>query len=124
MQLTLSQKTEVSGAIIVSTPQDVALLDARKAINMFERMEVPIIGMIENMSSYHCPKCGHEEYIFGHGGAQEDAKKFNLPFLGEIPLELEIRKAGDGGTPVVATNSKHSNAYLNLAQKLIDGGIL
>ena len=124
VQLTLSQKTEVSGAIIVSTPQDVALLDARKAINMFERMEVPIIGMIENMSSFHCPKCGHEEYIFGHGGAQEDAKKFNLPFLGEIPLELEIRKAGDEGTPVVATDSKHSTAYLNLAQKLIDGGIL
>ena len=124
VQLTLSQKTEVSGAIIVSTPQDVALLDARKAINMFERMEVPIIGMIENMSSYHCPKCGHEEYIFGHGGAQEDAKKFNLPFLGEIPLELEIRKAGDGGTPVVATDSKHSTAYLKLAQKLIYSGIL
>jgi len=75
VQLTLSQKTEVSGAIIVSTPQDVALLDARKAINMFERMEVPIIGMIENMSSYHCPKCGHEAHIFGHGGAQVDAKK-------------------------------------------------
>ncbi|MDB9697756.1 Mrp/NBP35 family ATP-binding protein, partial [Amylibacter sp.] len=70
VQLTLSQKTEVSGAIIVSTPQDVALLDARKAINMFERMEVPIIGMIENMSSYHCPNCGHEAHIFGHGGAQ------------------------------------------------------
>ena len=75
VQLTLSQKTEVSGAIIVSTPQDVALLDARKAINMFERMEVPIIGMIENMSSYHCPNCGHEAHIFGHGGAQDDAKK-------------------------------------------------
>ena len=124
VQLTLSQKTEVSGAIIVSTPQDVALLDARKAINMFERMEVPIIGMIENMSSYHCPKCGHEAHIFGHGGAQDDAKKFNLPFLGEIPLELEIREAGDGGTPVAATESKHSEAYLNLAQKLIDSNIL
>ena len=124
VQLTLSQKTEVSGAIIVSTPQDVALLDARKAINMFERMEVPIIGMIENMSSYHCPKCGHEAHIFGHGGAQDDAKKFNLPFLGEIPLELEIREAGDGGTPVAATESKHSEVYLNLAQKLIDSKIL
>lgn len=124
VQLTLSQKTEVSGAIIVSTPQDVALLDARKAINMFERMEVPIIGMIENMSSYHCPKCGHEAHIFGHGGAQVDAKKFKLPFLGEIPLELEIREAGDGGTPVAATESKHSEAYLNLAQKLIDSNIL
>ena len=124
VQLTLSQKTEVSGAIIVSTPQDVALLDARKAINMFERMEVPIIGMIENMSSYHCPKCGHEAHIFGHGGAQVDAKKFNLPFLGEIPLELEIREAGDGGTPVAATESKHSEAYLNLAHKLIDSNIL
>ena len=91
---------------------------------MFERMEVPIIGMIENMSSYHCPKCGHEAHIFGHGGAQDDAKKFNLPFLGEIPLELEIREAGDGGTPVAATQSKHSEAYLNLAQKLIDSKIL
>ncbi|MDC3194531.1 Mrp/NBP35 family ATP-binding protein, partial [Amylibacter sp.] len=124
VQLTLSQKTEVSGSIIVSTPQDVALLDARKAINMFNRMEVPIIGMIENMSSYHCPKCGHEAHIFGHGGAREDAKKFELPFLGEIPLELEIREAGDGGIPVAATDSKHAAAYLAIAQRLIDSDIL
>ncbi|MEZ8006221.1 MAG: Mrp/NBP35 family ATP-binding protein [Amylibacter sp.] len=124
VQLTLSQKTDVTGAIIVSTPQDVALLDARKAMNMFERLEVPMLGMIENMSSYHCPKCGHEAHIFGHGGARDDANKFGLPFLGEIPLELEIREAGDGGTPIAATDSPHGKAYILIAQKIIDSGVL
>ena len=124
VQLTLSQKTDVTGAIIVSTPQDVALLDARKAMNMFERLEVPMLGMIENMSSYHCPKCGHEAHIFGHGGARDDANKFGLPFLGEIPLELDIREAGDGGTPIAATDSPHGEAYILIAQKIIDSGVL
>ncbi len=122
VQLTLSQKTDVTGAIIVSTPQDVALLDARKAINMFERMDVPILGMIENMSSYHCPKCGHEAYIFGHGGAKADAETAGLAFLGEIPLELDIRVAGDGGTPIAATDSPHGAAYMAIAQQLIESG--
>jgi ATP-binding protein involved in chromosome partitioning len=124
VQLTLSQKTDVTGAIIVSTPQDVALLDARKAINMFERMEVPMLGMIENMSSYHCPKCGHEAHIFGHGGAKADAAKAGLTFLGEIPLELDIRVAGDGGTPIAATDSPHGAAYIAIAQQIIDSGVL
>jgi ATP-binding protein involved in chromosome partitioning len=122
VQLTLSQKTDVTGAIIVSTPQDVALLDARKAMNMFERMNVPMLGMIENMSSYHCPKCGHEEHIFGHGGAKADAQKAGLAFLGEVPLHLDIRVAGDGGTPIAATDSPHGSAYTAIAQQLIDGG--
>lgn len=124
VQLTLSQKTDVTGAIIVSTPQDVALLDARKAMNMFDRLKVPMLGMIENMSSYHCPKCGHEAHIFGHGGARDDANKFGLPFLGEIPLELDIREAGDGGTPIAATDSPHGEAYILIAQKIIDSGVL
>lgn len=120
VQLTLSQKTDVTGAIIVSTPQDVALLDARKAMNMFERMQVPMLGMIENMSSYHCPKCGHEAHIFGHGGARADADKASLPFLGEIPLELDIRVAGDGGTPIAATDNVHAKAYTDIAQQIIE----
>lgn len=124
VQLTLSQKTDVTGAIIVSTPQDVALLDARKAINMFERMEVPMLGMIENMSSYHCPQCGHEAHIFGHGGAKADAAKAGLKFLGEIPLELDIRVAGDGGTPIAATDSPYGAAYIAIAQQIIDSGVL
>ncbi len=122
VQLTLSQKTDVTGSIIVSTPQDVALLDARKAINMFERMNVPILGMIENMSSYHCPQCGHEAHIFGHGGARDDAAKAGLAFLGEVPLELDIRIAGDGGTPIAATDSPHGAAYSAIAKQLIESG--
>ncbi|MEM6490122.1 MAG: Mrp/NBP35 family ATP-binding protein, partial [Pseudomonadota bacterium] len=102
VQLTLSQKAEVAGAIIVSTPQDIALLDARKAIDMFGKTDVPILGIIENMASYICPKCGHEEHIFGRGGARAEAQRIGAPFLGEIPLDLAIREAGDGGTPIVA----------------------
>lgn len=124
VQLTLTQKSEVDGAIIVSTPQDVALLDARKAMNMFERMKTPMVGMIENMSSYHCPQCGHEAHIFGHGGAKADAERLGLPFLGEIPLELDIRVAGDTGTPIAATDSIHAKAYRDIAQGLIDNGLV
>jgi ATP-binding protein involved in chromosome partitioning len=97
VQLTLSQKAEVTGAIIVSTPQDVALLDARKALDMFKKTDTPVLGLIENMSTYICPSCGHEAHIFGHGGAKDEASKLGLPFLGEIPLDLEIRVAGDSG---------------------------
>ncbi|GLQ34545.1 iron-sulfur cluster carrier protein [Amylibacter marinus] len=124
VQLTLAQKTKVDGAIIVSTPQDVALLDARKAMNMFERVKTPMLGMIENMSSYHCPKCGHEAHIFGHGGARDDAARLGLPFLGEIPLELDIRVAGDSGTPIAATDSAVAGAYQEIAQGLITAGVL
>ncbi|MCL4160737.1 UNVERIFIED_CONTAM: hypothetical protein GTU68_039686, partial [Idotea baltica] len=87
VQLTLSQKTKVDGAVIVSTPQDIALLDAKKALDMFQKLEVPIIGMIENMSTYVCPNCDHEAHIFGHGGARAEAERLGIPFLGEVPLD-------------------------------------
>ncbi len=110
VQMTLTQKAEVTGAIIVSTPQDVALLDARKAVNMFQKMNTKIFGMIENMSMYICPNCGHEAHIFGHGGAKADAERLGLPFLGEIPLDLEIRTAADGGAPIVAAKPQSPQA--------------
>jgi ATP-binding protein involved in chromosome partitioning len=125
VQLTLCQRTEIAGAIIVSTPQDVALLDARKAMNMFAKLSTPILGLIENMSSYVCPNCGHEAHIFGHGGAKVEAQKMNLPFLGEIPLDLSIRLAGDDGTPIVARapQSAQAQAFSRIAQGLIAAGI-
>ncbi|MEM6972514.1 MAG: Mrp/NBP35 family ATP-binding protein [Pseudomonadota bacterium] len=124
VQLTLSQKAEVEGAIVVSTPQDIALLDARKAVDMFKKTDVPILGVIENMSSYICPKCGHEEHIFGHGGARAEAERIGAPFLGEIPLDLAIRQAGDGGAPIVAAKpaSPQARAFLDVASALIDTG--
>lgn len=123
VQLTLCQKTEVTGAIIVSTPQDVALLDARKAIDMFGTLNTPILGLIENMSSYVCPKCGHEEHIFGHGGVRAEAEQMGVPFLGEIPLSLDVRLAGDAGTPVALGGGAVPDAYRSLAQRLIGGGM-
>jgi ATP-binding protein involved in chromosome partitioning len=97
VQLTLAQKVPVTGAIIVSTPQDLALIDARKAIAMFEKTDVSILGLIENMSSYCCPNCGHVENVFGHGGARDEASKCGVPFLGEIPLNAKIRSDSDNG---------------------------
>lgn len=99
-QLTLAQKVPVSGAVIVSTPQDMALIDAKKAIAMFRKTDVPVLGVIENMSTHVCSNCGHEEHIFGHGGAKDAALALNIPFLGDIPLEMDIRKASDSGQPV------------------------
>lgn len=99
-QLTLAQKVTTTGAIIVSTPQDLALADARKAIQMFEQTGVPVLGLIENMSTHICSNCGHEEYIFGHGGAAAEAEKHGAPFLGSIPLSLAIRQSADAGVPV------------------------
>jgi ATP-binding protein involved in chromosome partitioning len=126
VQMTLSQKAEVTGAIVVSTPQDVALIDARKALNMFSKMNVRVLGMIENMSTYICPNCGHEAHIFGHGGARADAERLGIPFLGEIPLDLDIRLASDGGAPIVATrpDSPQAAAFRTLARRLIDEGIV
>jgi ATP-binding protein involved in chromosome partitioning len=126
VQMTLSQKAEVTGAIVVSTPQDVALLDARKALNMFQKMNVRVLGMIENMSTYICPNCGHEAHIFGHGGARADAGRLGVPFLGEIPLDLEIRLASDGGAPVVASrpDGPQAAAFRNVARRLIEDGIV
>ncbi|SEK80039.1 ATP-binding protein involved in chromosome partitioning [Roseovarius nanhaiticus] len=124
VQLTLCQKAEPSGAIIVSTPQDVALLDARKAMDMFSTLKTPILGMIENMSTYVCPECGHEAQIFGHGGVKAEAEKMGLPFLGSLPIDLDTRMAGDSGTPIAAGDGPAAAAYAALAQRLIDGGIV
>ena len=98
-QLTLAQKVPVTGVVIVSTPQDLALIDARKAVEMFKKLSVPILGLIENMSYYKCVSCGQEDHIFGHGGAKAEADKIGCPFLGEIPLNIEIRKSADEGLP-------------------------
>ncbi len=126
VQLTLAQKAELDGAIVVSTPQDIALLDARKALNMFEKMGTRVFGIIENMSTYICPNCGHEAHVFGHGGAKADAERLGLPFLGEIPLDLDIRLAGDGGAPVVAAkpNSPQAGAFRAIAKQLVADGIV
>lgn len=102
-QLTMAQKVPLSGAVIVSTPQDIALIDARKGIEMFETVGVPVLGLIENMSTHICSNCGHEDHIFGHGGARKEAKKRNAPFLGEIPLQVDIRLNSDGGVPITAS---------------------
>jgi len=123
VQLTLGQKTDVTGTIIVSTPQDVALLDARRAITMFKKLETPVLGLVENMSAYICPECGHEAHIFGHGGVRAEASKLGVPFLGELPLDLDVRLGGDGGTPVAAGEGPLAEAYATLAKGLIDGGV-
>lgn len=121
--MTLCQKSEVSGAIVVSTPQDVALLDARKALNMFETLKTPVLGLIENMASYHCPKCGHEAHIFGEGGVRAEADKLGLPFLGALPIDLDTRIGGDAGTPIAVGDSPMAEAYASLAKRFIDGGM-
>lgn len=99
-QLTLAQKVPLSGAVLISTPQDIALIDARKGLKMFEKTAVPILGIVENMSYYHCPNCSHQDPVFGHGGAEADAKKYGVPFLGSIPLNSHIREACDKGLPL------------------------
>lgn len=124
VQMTLTQKAEVTGAVVVSTPQDLALLDARKALNMFQKMGTHVFGMIENMSTHICSNCGFEEHIFGHGGARADAERLGLPFLGEIPLDIAIRKAADGGAPIVVTQPESSQAaaFRDIARRLIEAG--
>jgi ATP-binding protein involved in chromosome partitioning len=122
--MTLCQRSDVSGAIVVSTPQDVALLDARKALNMFELLKTPVLGLIENMGVYHCPNCGHEAHIFGQGGVKAEADKLGLPFLGSLPIDLDTRLAGDAGTPIAAGDGPMAQAYGALAQRLIAGGIV
>ena len=123
VQLTLCQRTQLTGAIVVSTPQDVALLDARKALDMFGKLKTPVLGLVENMSTFVCPNCGHESHIFGHGGVAAEAAKLDLPFLGELPLALDVRVAGDSGTPIAATDSPLAAPYLALADRLIAGGM-
>lgn len=123
VQLSLCQKAQVTGALIVSTPQDVALIDAQRAIDMFNKLKTPILGMVENMSSYICPNCGHEAHLFGHGGVAAEAERLDLPFLGEIPLELEVRLAGDAGRPIATGEGKVAEAYSRLADRLIGDGL-
>ncbi|MFD1795703.1 Mrp/NBP35 family ATP-binding protein [Paracoccus aurantiacus] len=125
VQLSLSQKAHVDGAIVVSTPQDVALLDARKGIDMFTRLNVPLLGLIENMAVHVCTNCGHEEHIFGHGGVSAEAQKLGVPVLAELPLELDVRVSGDSGVPVVASHpdSAASQAFVRLARGLVQAGI-
>ncbi|WP_461469511.1 Mrp/NBP35 family ATP-binding protein [Pararhodobacter sp.] len=120
VQMTLCQKFDVTGAIVVSTPQDVALLDARKALRAFETLKTPVLGLIENMSTFICPKCGHEEHIFGDGGVRREAERLGLPFLGSLPIAVEVRLAGDGGVPVAATDSPNGEAYRRIAHGLIE----
>jgi ATP-binding protein involved in chromosome partitioning len=122
--MTLCQRSDVTGAIVVSTPQDVALLDARKALNMFELLKTPILGLIENMGVYHCPNCGHEAHIFGQGGVKAEADKLGLPFLGSLPIDLDTRLAGDAGIPIAAGEGPMAKAYGALAARLIAGGVL
>ena len=125
VQMTLAQKTEVDGAIIVSTPQDVALIDARKGIDMFNQLKTPILGMIENMSTHICTKCGHEEHLFGHGGVVAEAAKLGVPVLAEIPLDLNIRVASDGGAPIVVSDpeSPQAQVFRNTARTLVAQGV-
>src|SRR5215217_3882774 len=116
-QLTMAQQARLAGAIIVSTPQDIALIDARRGIGMFEKVNIPLLGLIENMSNFCCPTCNHVTPIFGHGGARAEAERRGIPFLGEIPLDLQIRQSSDEGRPIVATepDSVHARRFIDIA---------
>jgi ATP-binding protein involved in chromosome partitioning len=119
-QLTLAQRVALAGAVIVSTPQDIALVDARKGLSMFRKVAVPVLGIVENMSYFLCPKCGERSEIFGHGGAREEADKLGVPFLGEVPLHLDIRTTSDSGHPIVVSkpDSPHAQVYKNIAGRV------
>ncbi len=120
IQLSLAQTVRLSGAVIVTTPQDVALLDTRKSVEMFNKVGVPILGVVENMSTHVCSQCGHEEAIFGEGGGERLAAEYDVELIGRLPLDLAIRETTDSGAPVVASRPDHaaSNAYMDLARKL------
>jgi ATP-binding protein involved in chromosome partitioning len=119
-QLTMSQRVSLAGAVIVSTPQDIALLDARRGVRMFERVNVPVLGLIENMSFFCCPNCGHRAELFGHGGARREAAKLGVDFLGEVPLLLDIRTTSDAGTPIVTAEpeSEAARIYAEVAARV------
>jgi ATP-binding protein involved in chromosome partitioning len=119
-QLTMSQSVPLAGAVIVSTPQDLALIDARRGVAMFQKVNVPILGIVENMSYFLCPHCGQRSDIFGHGGARDEATRIGVPFLGGVPLHMDIRENADAGTPVVVTQpeSGHAQAYRRIARDL------
>jgi ATP-binding protein involved in chromosome partitioning len=122
-QLTMAQQVPLKGAVIVSTPQDLALIDARRGIAMFRRVNVPVLGIVENMSTFVCPQCGTRSDIFGHGGARREAERLGVPFLGEVPLDIAIREKSDSGSPVVATapDSDHAKYYRDIAIRVRDG---
>jgi ATP-binding protein involved in chromosome partitioning len=122
-QLTMAQQVPLKGAVIVSTPQDLALIDARRGIAMFRRVNVPVLGIVENMSYFLCPHCGGRSDIFGHGGARAEAERLGVPFLGEVPLDIEIREKSDSGLPVVATSpdGPHAQVYRDIAARVRDG---
>ena len=121
-QLTMAQQVPLKGAVIVSTPQDLALIDARRGVSMFKRVNVPVLGIVENMSYFLCPSCGTRADIFGHGGARREAERLGVPFLGEVPLHMAIREKSDAGLPVVATepDSSHAKIYRDIAAKVQD----
>jgi ATP-binding protein involved in chromosome partitioning len=122
VQLTMAQQVPLSGAIIVSTPQDLALIDARKGLNMFRKTDIPVLGIIENMSYFVCPSCGARSDIFGHGGAADEAGRLGIPFLGEVPLHMDVRTTSDDGQPIVASkpDSLHAQIFRDLAAKAWD----
>ncbi len=122
-QLTMAQQVPLKGAVIVSTPQDLALIDARRGIAMFRRVNVPVLGIVENMSTFICPHCGESSDIFGHGGARHEADRLGVPFLGEVPLDIAIREKSDAGLPVVATapDSPLAQCYRDIAARVRDG---
>ncbi len=119
IQLTLAQRVPLSGAVVVTTPQEIALLDARKGLMMFRKVEVPVLGVVENMSVHHCPACGHESHVFGAGGGRAMAERYGVPLLGELPLDLNIREQADAGTPTVIgdPDSPAARAYMDVARK-------
>jgi ATP-binding protein involved in chromosome partitioning len=120
-QLTMAQQVPLAGAVIVSTPQDLALIDARKGLNMFRRTEVPVLGIVENMSTFVCPHCGKHSHIFGHGGAEREAARIGVPFLGGVPLDMEVREKSDAGTPIVVASpeSEVAKIYRQIAERVI-----
>ncbi len=120
-QLTMAQQVPLAGAVIVSTPQDIALLDARKGLRMFQKVDVPVLGIIENMSYFACPHCGERTEIFGHGGARAEAERLGTPFLGEVPLHMSIRETSDAGSPIVVSDpsSEHAQAYMRIAEQVV-----
>ena len=121
-QLTMAQSTPLAGAVIVSTPQDLALIDARRGVSMFKRVEVPILGIVENMATFVCPHCGQSSHIFGHGGARMEAERLGVPFLGEVPLNMTIRELSDAGRPVVAVDPEgpHARIYKDMARQVAE----
>jgi len=122
IQLTLTQKIPLAGAVIVTTPQDIATLDARKALKMFEKVEVPVLGIVENMAVHTCSSCGHVEHLFGHGGGEKMAAQYGVPLLGSLPLQIDIREQGDAGTPITAAQPESSaaQAYRHAAGQLLE----